>query len=251
MCLKPMTLFEREGQFHLSGVFWKPAQASETNVSNYSGDREWYEGNLSPSYFQVDVRLHHRELTHAPAYWQEIYARQLQTAEKNLAESPGDLTAEYRRAQAYLGLGQDEKGLAQFNALINKDGPEFLQFFGPRAVLLARAGKVKAAREDLNVVLAQLPIDTVLINAVRGAEAAAYLEEEAGFLKKLDGALQRRPGNGTRLLQRSLCIRPGVGRGCQGQRGARPTIKSVCGPHRDLVVPGHRWWLRQHRVDEG
>ena len=105
--------------------------------------------------------------------------------------------AEYRRAQAYLGLGQDEKGLEQFNALITKYGTRFLEFFGPRAVLLARAGKVKEAREDLSVVLAQLPSDTVLINAVCGAEAAAYLGEEAGFLKKLDGALQRRPGNGT------------------------------------------------------
>jgi len=104
--------------------------------------------------------------------------------------------AEYRRAEAYLGLGQDEKGLEQFNALITKYGTRFLVFFGPRAVLLARAGKVKEAREDLSVVLAQLPSDTVFFNAVRGAEAAAYLGEESGFLKKLDGALQRRPGNG-------------------------------------------------------
>ena len=80
-----LTLFEREGQFHRSGVFWKPAQASETNVSNYSGGREWYEGSLSPSYFQVDVRLHHRELTHAPAYWQES----LRQATANGREEPG------------------------------------------------------------------------------------------------------------------------------------------------------------------
>ena len=195
-----MTLFEHERQLLNSQVYWKPTHAFETGVWAVNYDRGSYERELSPSYFQIDVRLHHRELTRAPSYWQEIYTTQLQEAEKTLAQSPDDQKAQYSRAQAYLKLGLDDKAEDQCKALIDKYGQQFVPPFGVRAVARARLGKAKEAREDINVVLAQIPHDPLLSNGIRGAEAAAYLGEEADFLKKLESMLPKEPGNGVALF---------------------------------------------------
>jgi formylglycine-generating enzyme required for sulfatase activity/serine/threonine protein kinase len=135
------------GQPLYSAVWWKPVKPSETNIYNYPREEAWYEGNLSPSNFQVDVRV--ARAAPLPA-GRESAASALAQAQKDLTAKPGDLNALFRRAQAYYHLGQDERALADLNVLIRKaTNPTFSGGHKYRALVHARLGRAAEARKDL------------------------------------------------------------------------------------------------------
>jgi formylglycine-generating enzyme required for sulfatase activity/tetratricopeptide (TPR) repeat protein len=142
---RTQTKVEVKGQQLHSGVWWKPAHAFDLDfyvLADYEPD---YESKLSPSNWQVDVRLAQAP---APPSTRERYTMQLAEAKKALATKPDDLNSRAQRAEALFQLGRDQDALSDLDRLIEK-APRYAQAYQWRALIRARRGQRSEAGKDM------------------------------------------------------------------------------------------------------
>lgn len=122
-----------------SAVYWKPVRPFTTKVWNSGYVQPAYEGDLSPSYFQVDVRLGRRDLP-PPVKWREKHAKTVAEANKELTPEGKPLAALVRRALAYFALEEVAVGFDDFVRLNQGEGLDALREHPGYLQLLREAG---------------------------------------------------------------------------------------------------------------
>lgn len=176
---KFLQITSQDGKTHTSGI-WAKAPGNATPFigveSNYSGENHLGE-------LQVDVQISKAGPAEST---KQRFTQQLKAAEKALQANTDDFKARMGRAEAYLQLGEDKKALEDLSWLISKV-PKIAPAFQHRAIVQARLGKLKEAKEDLAKFkeLTTDPSQKAYVDAV----VSAHLGEDAEGMKRLEAVL--------------------------------------------------------------
>jgi serine/threonine protein kinase/formylglycine-generating enzyme required for sulfatase activity len=172
-----------------STVIWSRPPSRKAPGPNDSTDALFvgveaeYNGENYLADLQIDVQVS-RALP--PQMTKERYTRQLAEAEASLRANADNADARMQRALAHFNLGQNDKALQDFSWLICKM-PNYAQAFQNRAIVQARMGNVKEARNDL-ARLAKLSMEADQ-RAYAEAIVSAYLGEDVEPMKRLETTL--------------------------------------------------------------
>jgi formylglycine-generating enzyme required for sulfatase activity/tRNA A-37 threonylcarbamoyl transferase component Bud32 len=178
------------GQVHYCGVWWKGEKTpARWNVSWDATMAQYLEKLDDLTRLPVDVDLvHYPEGAAAP----KTAAQRIAEAEAEVKAKPGNLSAVYRRGQAYFHAGQDSKALADFD-LVMKASKSAVNSYRYRAILHARRGHVEEARADL-VQYQKRSTDADGKRYV-AAVVSAWLGADAAGFGPLEQALARDPAD--------------------------------------------------------
>jgi formylglycine-generating enzyme required for sulfatase activity len=173
---------DAEGRRRFSGVWGKPATSSgykDTFVPEDPGHETPAPGPELP----VDVTLFGQPAApDSRSFWQG----QLRQAETILQKQPENLDVRFSRGRACAALGEDEKALADLDAVI-AGGKSAAESYAQRAVVRARLGKDEEARRDL--VESRRRGTRAAYQASVEARVAVHLGEVDGGLERLEEAL--------------------------------------------------------------
>jgi serine/threonine protein kinase/formylglycine-generating enzyme required for sulfatase activity len=221
-----------DGQKKESAVWWKPQRAFDLSNYNFPLQEMAYEANVSPSNFQVEVRL----VPAPPALSvQESNTRKLAQADQALKANPDDLKSRADRGEALLKLGREQEAVRdltevmerlpklydQYRSLIasgkTDDARKMLEEIrGPQnapfylAAADARLGRADQARKDLARVdkdaLSVLPFRRIPPGQKAYLEAliATHSGADVEGMKRLDEELAKHPRDQSYLLQGAM-----------------------------------------------
>ncbi len=189
----PRTLqvsLSRDGRPHYSGVWWKHKRTPEQWTLNWDRGERAYQDNAFLDLVQMDLHL---SPAPPPASARTRHTNQLAQAEKDLQAKPDNLNARYRRAQAYVGLGDDTKALADLDLFLARSS-QVAQAYQYRALVYARRGQRVEALRD--VAEFQKRSDSPGARAYLAAVVAAHLGEDAEGVQRLETAISQNKANG-------------------------------------------------------
>jgi formylglycine-generating enzyme required for sulfatase activity len=177
-----------EGLLTCCGVWGKPP-SDKTQWQMYWGPSEaGFEQNQASQGDKLlfDIAIASSE---PPQTTRQRAEASLKAAEKTLEATPDDLNARFARATAHLRVGENQKAIDDFNAVIEK-APQRIDAYQPRAVAHARAGHKEEARADLeqfqkgNVAESQKLYLAVVVAAIVDEGTDKALEAIETALKK-------------------------------------------------------------------
>ena len=190
--LVPLTLHawrQADDKLSYSGVWHKTATGTTYTGSFQNGLSE---ANLPGVVAQQSGSLIDLDLAVAPPppSTKERAAAALQAVEAALKTKPDDLNARFRRATAYVQLGESQKAIDDLNAVVEKAPQDDAYVY--RAIAHARLGHKDQARADLEQLQkGESPESSRLYLAV--VVAAELGEGTDQAFEKLDAALQKQP----------------------------------------------------------
>ncbi|HLN28584.1 MAG TPA: protein kinase [Gemmataceae bacterium] len=172
-----------DGMTRICAIWRKVPGQNAPPYRIFSGIESDYRNENRLGGLQVDVQV--SKAGPIPST-KERYTEQLQEAEKLLQGKPNDAAARLQRALAYFNLEDNQKALADLSLVI-KQLPQEVSGYQYRAIVQARLGKGKEARDDLAkfTVLSADPSTKAYADAL----VAAYLGDEDQGMKRLEAAV--------------------------------------------------------------
>ena len=209
-----------DGRPRFAAIWEKNPNLPEGLTVSESFDREAkYSGQNHPGDLQVDVFVgKSRPITDTK---ERRYTLQLQEAEMELQDKPGNANARLKRAEAYFYLGEYEKALTDLSWVLEKshgEAPAY-QF---RAVAYARLGKGKEARADLDrfkKLVANLPFSQSS-QAYLETVVATYLGEGSEAINRLEGEISANDKQAD-FLYAAACAYAQASQAAAGRKDAR------------------------------
>ena len=192
--LVPLTLHawrQADDKLSYSGVWYKTATRTSDTASFQNGLSE---ADLPGEVARQAGSLIDLDLAAAPPppSTKERAASALQAAEAALKAKPNDLNSRYVRGFAYIPLGENQKAIDDFNAVIEKEAPQAVVAYRYRAIAHARLGHKDQARADLEKFQKSMSGESIslYLALIVAAELGAGTDQA---LEALEAALKKQP----------------------------------------------------------
>jgi formylglycine-generating enzyme required for sulfatase activity len=184
---RTQTQVVQDGRLRHSAIWWQPATPFAVNNYNFSFSLDEYKKQLVAGHFQVEVR---RVPPSPRVPTRQRFGEALVEIEQELKARPGEVEVLLRRAVTHCYLGQNDRALADLNAVTGK-APRIAEAYRFRALVHARGARCNEATTDLAMYL-RLSQNTRLqtwLDLVVSATCGDDLEA----LARLDAVLAARP----------------------------------------------------------